>query len=93
VAGHLEIEMPLFKDKPHGWIQWKGTDACIDLHCACGAHCHFDGDFLYHWECPHCGRMWEMGSHIPMYEVEPERKDWIRRYRCVQEVRPDQDLV
>ena len=35
-------------DGPHGWIQWKGTDVCIDLHCECGSHGHVDGDFVYY---------------------------------------------
>lgn len=20
----------------HGYLEWKGTNACVDLHCACG---------------------------------------------------------
>ena len=60
------------QDQPHGWIQWKGTDVCIDLYCACGAHLHFDGTFLYHWICPHCQRHYESGSHVRMYEMTAE---------------------
>ena len=26
----------MYKDKPHGWIQWKGTGVCMDVHCKCG---------------------------------------------------------
>lgn len=74
MSEHLKIEQPLFADRPHGWLQWKGTDACIDLHCACGAHIHFDGSFLYYWRCPYCSRVWEMGTHIPMYEVPEDRQ-------------------
>lgn len=93
MSGHLAIEVPLFKDRPHGWIQWKGTDVCIDLHCSCGAHLHFDGDFLYHFICPHCDRMWEMGSHIPMYEVPAIRREFVIKERCVQTVDPDHDFA
>ncbi len=34
-----------------GWIQWKGTDVCIDLHCVCGNNGHVDGDFMYEVQC------------------------------------------
>ncbi len=70
---HLDIESPLFEDKPHIWIQWKGTDVCCDIHCACGAFLHFDGDFLYFFKCPHCGQCWETGTHMPIYPVTEER--------------------
>lgn len=32
---------------PHGWIQWKGTDVCMDFHCECGEANHYDGYFAY----------------------------------------------
>lgn len=69
---HLDIETPLFPrgEKPHIWIQWKGTNVCCDIHCKCGAHLHFDGDFLYFFQCPHCKRFWEVGTHMPIYEVD-----------------------
>jgi hypothetical protein len=31
----------------HGWIQWKGTDVCMDIHCECGTLSHIDGEFAY----------------------------------------------
>jgi hypothetical protein len=60
-------------DQPHGWIQWKGTDVCIDLHCECGAHCHFDGDFLYHWECPHCHAKYAIGCNVKLIKLNAEQ--------------------
>jgi hypothetical protein len=30
---------------PHGWIQWKGTNVCMDVYCACGHHSHIDAKF------------------------------------------------
>ena len=73
MSDHLKIEEPLFEGKPHGWIQWKGTDVCIDLHCSCGESCHFDGDFLYYWRCPTCNKLWETGTHVAMHEVPPDK--------------------
>lgn len=57
---------------PHIWIQWKGTNVCCDIHCLCGAHLHFDGDFMYFIQCPHCQQHWEIGSHVPMYPVSKD---------------------
>ncbi len=83
---HLDIEMPLFNGKPHIWIQWKGTDVCCDIHCDCGAFLHFDGDFLYFFQCPHCGQHWEVGTHMPIYKVTPERAE-----SCCQHPERDED--
>lgn len=45
-------------------IQWKGTVACIDLHCTCGTHSHVDDDFTYAVRCPTCSAVWELDPHI-----------------------------
>lgn len=58
-----------FGNKPHGWIQFKGTDICIDLHCDCGESCHYDGDFLYYFKCPYCGKYWGLNGHIRLEDV------------------------
>lgn len=50
--------------EPSAYIQWKGTDVCMDFHCECGAGCHFDGDFAYYVKCPHCDQVWEMPHTI-----------------------------
>lgn len=60
------------KEKPHGWIQWKGTDVCIDIHCKCGEHSHFDGDFLYTVQCPSCGACYMLNPHIELVEIPGE---------------------
>jgi len=51
-------------EQPHAFIQWKGTDVCMDFHCECGAHCHFDGYFAYALKCPHCNAVWEMPHEV-----------------------------
>lgn len=53
---------------PNGWIQWKGTNVCIDIHCICGESSHYDGDFMYFIECGYCGRVYECGGYIKLYE-------------------------
>lgn len=57
---------------PHGWIQWKGTDICIDLHCKCGYHGHIDGEFFYYYECPSCKTRYAVGQHVILIELTPE---------------------
>lgn len=60
--------MTLFDDGPV-FIQWKGTNACADLHCPkCDEHEHFDGMFLYFWKCGGCGTMWQLGCHVALKE-------------------------
>lgn len=75
-------------DKPRGWIQWKGTDVCMDLHCKCGAHCHIDAWFVYGWRCPHCKTVYMCNAHVEMIEVtnEPHPEN-----QCIQEPERDED--
>ena len=54
------------EDTPGCFIQWKGTDVCIDLYCPCGAMGHYNGGFLYAWKCPECQAVWEMGCEVRM---------------------------
>lgn len=61
-----------YKDKPHGWIQWKGAHLCIDIHCECGVLTHVDGEFLYHVKCGECGRVYYCNGHIQLIELEVE---------------------
>lgn len=65
---HIDVEEPQFAGVPHLWIQWKGTDLCADVHCACGELSHFDGDFCYFLRCPCCGHVWEVGTHVTLHE-------------------------
>lgn len=58
--------------QPHGWIQWKGTDVCMDLHCECGDLSHVDGSFCYHVKCPNCGAVYFCNGHIELIKLEKE---------------------
>lgn len=60
------------KGSAHGWIQWKGTDVCMDTHCVCGYHGHVDIDFFYRYECPKCHRKYAVGQNIKLIEMTPE---------------------
>lgn len=63
---------------PHGWIQFKGTDLCIDIHCKCGAMTHFDGGFCYFIKCVVCGQVYELNGHIELIE---RKKDEVTDYQ------------
>ncbi len=57
----------------HGWIQWKGTDVCIDLHCECGQHDHHDGGFFYFYECTACGKKYALGQNVKLIPLTEEQ--------------------
>lgn len=42
------------QNAPYAFIQWKGTDVCLDWHCACGEQYHLDASFLYAVQCGAC---------------------------------------
>jgi hypothetical protein len=67
-----------FEGKPHGWIQWKGTDVCLDVYCACGHHGHVDAEFAYTIRCPECGQVYETNGHIELVPIDRDAvfEDW-----------------
>ncbi len=58
---------------PHCWIQWKGTDVCMDVHCECGELSHVDAEFAYKVKCPGCGKIWHVSPYVRL--VPWEEKD------------------
>ena len=58
-------------EAPYVFIQWKGTDVCLDFHCVCTADDsgHFDGYFAYYLRCRQCGRIYEMPSQLSLKEI------------------------
>ena len=56
---------------PFAFIQWKGTQVCMDPHCVCGESCHVDADFAYFVRCPACGRVFQMDWYVRMRECDP----------------------
>lgn len=55
---------------PRGWIQWKGTDICMDVYCACGESSHVDAEFVYFVRCPHCKAVYWVSPHVVLEPVE-----------------------
>lgn len=59
-----------YKGKPHGWIQWKGTNVCMDIHCTCGCLSHIDASFAYHVVCPACNQVYFCNGNIELIAIE-----------------------
>ena len=63
-------------DLPHVYIQWKGTDVCLDFHCTCESEnndfTHFDGYFAYFLKCGLCGKVWKMPEDMFPTEATEE---------------------
>ncbi len=56
---------------PSVHIQWKGTEACLDLRCRCGTISHYDGWFAYALRCPDCGRAYTLPTVVPVADGDP----------------------
>lgn len=52
-----------------GWIQWKGTNCCVDVRCKCGASGHIDAEFFYYYQCAKCGQVYAVGQNIKLIEL------------------------
>jgi hypothetical protein len=59
-------------DVPSAYIQWKGTNVCMDVYCSCGFHGHIDDSFAYYYQCIKCGKKYAVGSRIKLIELTPE---------------------
>jgi hypothetical protein len=52
------------------FIQWKGTNICMDFYCKCGYDNHYDGYFAYFVQCSKCSQIYKMAQSIEMEEVD-----------------------
>lgn len=49
------------------FIQWKGTDLCMDFWCPeCACQSHLDGMFAYAIRCDGCDSYFEMPTDAPV---------------------------
>jgi uncharacterized protein (DUF983 family) len=56
-------------------IQWKNTDLCIDLFCACGEKTHFDGYFRQMLQCAKCEAVYRLDNEVKFRKPELPGKD------------------
>ena len=82
------LEDGIFKGQQTStYIQWKGTDVCMDFTCECGALSHFDAEFLYFVKCPNCSRVFCIGTRVVAVEVLPEHAQLMKETHpdCIRE--------
>lgn len=73
-SGAQDVEEK-YLDLPSGFLQWKGTDACIDIKCKCGNLFHEDAEFLYKVKCDACKTVYFLSGHIELIELTNEDID------------------
>ena len=66
----------------HAWIQWKGTDACMDVHCKCGVMGHVDAEFAYFYLCPGCKQTFCVGQTVRLYPIAPDKLAEVAHPNC-----------
>lgn len=63
-------------ERTHAFIQWKGTDVCLDFRCDCGAQGHFDGMFAYALTCGDCHKTFQLPHTVALIEQDPVLDKW-----------------
>jgi hypothetical protein len=76
---------------PHAWIQWKGTEVCMDMHCTCGASDHIDADFAYFYRCSGCRKVYSVGANVRLHELTAEEVALVESGETIAPVEADDD--
>ena len=61
--------------KAHNFIQWKGTDVCMDFTCSCGNYFHIDEYFVYSVRCLECNKVWKLADTVALTEITDIKDD------------------
>ena len=77
-------ERPMFgpETEPNAFVQWKGTNVCMDVRCVCGGGGHVDGFFAYTVKCGDCGRLYATPAYIELREITPEQNGGAQPLIC-----------
>ena len=67
-----KIDVSTRVDGPHAYVQWKGTDACLDVRCACGGGFHIDAEFAYIVRCPECKEAFGVGPYVKLVPLSEQ---------------------
>lgn len=59
------------------YIQWKGTDVCMDWYCENGHHNHIDGYSYYEVVCEFCQKEYKLGDSVSLYQISQSIKEKI----------------
>jgi len=71
-----------FKNDNNTFIQWKGTDVCMDFWCECGYHSHIDGYFAYAIKCNGCERYFGLDHTVKIVEIIEEPDNYLKGVYC-----------
>lgn len=71
-AQREERERIEYGDSLSTFIQWKGTDLCMDWFCEDGHQNHWDGDFAYEISCIDCGKKYYPESSVKLNKDKPD---------------------
>lgn len=71
----MPMDIPPSQTEPtgmscHTFIQWKGTEVCMDFTCECGNSFHIDDEFAYCVKCLACGKVWKLGTQVSTEELK-----------------------
>lgn len=66
------IDCQLSREDMKTFIQWKGTQVCMDVWCDCGMSSHWDEEFLYYLQCPGCKKTFSVGTNVELVEADPD---------------------
>ena len=72
------------KGEAHAWVQWKGTEVCMDVFCACGHQGHVDAGFAYFVRCPACGAQYAVGLNVKLIPLTAEQADYAGQDRFIE---------
>ncbi len=72
LEGFPGYERQVEPDGPHGWIQWKGTEVCMDIRCGCGYVSHIDAEFAYFVKCPACKQVYNVDPHVRLIPLDAD---------------------
>lgn len=64
-----EAEVLRYDEPGSTFLQWKGTQVCMDLICLCGAKMHLDADFTYAVRCAACKKVLQLGTAVAVREA------------------------
>ena len=65
-------------EAPCGWIQWKGTNVCMDISCKCGSQLHIDAEFAYYVKCTDCNTLYSVSPYVKLVKLDAEDIEYFR---------------
>lgn len=64
------LDEPVHGTELKTFVQWKGTDLCMDAWCDCGGQFHVDGYFGHMVQCPFCAQVYELSTRLLVRKVD-----------------------